>query len=163
LLDKRELAVIAELLLRGPQTEGELRTRSSRMEEIEDLDRLRAILGPLLERKFVVYLTPQDRRGAVLTHGFHDPRELQALKAQQAAQPASPVASAPGGASPVASAPGAPAPRDERVPALEAAVAQLRQELASAQSQTSALQQQVAGLSAAVEALKLELQGLKTA
>src|SRR5262245_53337263 len=38
--DKTEMAVLAELLLRGPQTEGELRGRASRMEPIEDLDAL---------------------------------------------------------------------------------------------------------------------------
>ena len=37
---KVELAVLAELLLRGPQTEGELRGRASRMEPIDDLDAL---------------------------------------------------------------------------------------------------------------------------
>src|SRR6478736_4546386 len=34
--DKVELAVLTELLLRGPQTEGELRGRAGRMEPIED-------------------------------------------------------------------------------------------------------------------------------
>ena len=38
LVDKIELAILAELLLRGPQTEGELRSRASRMEPIPDLD-----------------------------------------------------------------------------------------------------------------------------
>ena len=40
-VDKIELAVMAELLLRGPQTEGELRGRASRMESIADLPALR--------------------------------------------------------------------------------------------------------------------------
>ena len=77
--DKVELAVLGELLLRGPQTEGELRARTSRMEPIDDLDALRGVLRPLVERNLVVYLTPEDRRGAVLTHGFHDPEELKRL------------------------------------------------------------------------------------
>ena len=157
-LDKRELAVLAELLLRGPQTEGELRTRASRMEEIDDLDMLRSILGPLVERRLVVYLTPQDRRGAVLTHGFHDPRELQALKAHHAAQPAATLPGLTPGARPAE----APA-RDERVPALEAALAEVRRDLASARSESAALKQQVAGLAASLEALRTELQGLKQA
>src|SRR5205823_7331021 len=79
-VDKTEISILAELLLRGPQTEGELRTRASRMEPIDDLDALRRALRPLVERKLVVYLTPEDRRGAVLTHGFHDPRELERLR-----------------------------------------------------------------------------------
>ncbi len=80
-VDKVDLAILAELLLRGPQTEGELRTRVNRMEPIDDLDALRAALKPLVQRRLVVYLTSEDRRGAVLTHGFHDPKELEQLKA----------------------------------------------------------------------------------
>src|SRR5947209_11648958 len=35
-VDKVELAILGELLLRGPQTEGELRARASRMEPIDE-------------------------------------------------------------------------------------------------------------------------------
>jgi uncharacterized protein YceH (UPF0502 family) len=80
---KAELAILAELLLRGPQTEGELRGRASRMEPITDLDNLRGILTPLAERRLVVYLTPEGRRGTVLTHGFHSPEEIEKLREQQ--------------------------------------------------------------------------------
>ena len=57
-LDRIDLAILAELLLRGPQTEGELRTRASRMDPFEDLDALRKALGPLAQRGLVLYLTP---------------------------------------------------------------------------------------------------------
>ena len=40
-VDKVELAVMTELLLRGAQTEGELRGRAARMEPIADLEALR--------------------------------------------------------------------------------------------------------------------------
>src|SRR5205823_1565212 len=93
-VNKLDLALLAELLLRGPQTEGELRTRASRMEPIDDLDTLRAAIRPLVERKLIVYLTAEDRRGAVLTHGFHDPRELERLRAVYSAQPTPPPVSA---------------------------------------------------------------------
>jgi uncharacterized protein YceH (UPF0502 family) len=83
-VDKVEAALLAELLLRGPQTEGELRGRASRMEPIDDLDALRARLRPLAERRLVVYLTPEGRRGTVLTHGFHAPDELERLRARHA-------------------------------------------------------------------------------
>ena len=43
---KVELAVLAELLLRGPQTEGELRARASRMEPLEDCQRSRPFWTP---------------------------------------------------------------------------------------------------------------------
>src|SRR5262245_58944208 len=80
-----ELAVLAELLLRGAQTEGELRARASRMDDIADLDVLRQVLTPLKERKLVVYLDPEGRRGTRLTHGFHDILELERLRAHQPA------------------------------------------------------------------------------
>ncbi len=80
--DKVELAILAELLLRGPQTEGEMRGRASRMEPIADLDALRAVLRQLAQRGLVVYLTPEGRRGTTLTHGFQAPDELEHLRAR---------------------------------------------------------------------------------
>ena len=46
-VEKVELAVMGELLLRSAQTEGELRGRASRMEPIADLNALRGILQSL--------------------------------------------------------------------------------------------------------------------
>jgi uncharacterized protein YceH (UPF0502 family) len=48
--DRREQAVMAELMLRGRQTAGELRTRSTRMTPIPDLEAVNAILTGLMER-----------------------------------------------------------------------------------------------------------------
>ncbi len=83
---KVELAILAELLLRGPQSEGDLRGRASRMDEIADLDTLRALLKGLCERNLTVYLSPPGR-GAMVTHGFHTPEELAALRGSQAPVP----------------------------------------------------------------------------
>jgi len=80
-VSKVEMAILAELLLRGPQTEGELRTRASRMDPIEDLDALRNLLRDLARRNFVLYLTAGGR-GAVVTHGFHTAEELVAERAR---------------------------------------------------------------------------------
>ncbi|HEX3357300.1 MAG TPA: YceH family protein [Tepidisphaeraceae bacterium] len=44
-----QLAILAELLLRGPQTLGELRSRASRMQPLESLDRVTEILRGLME------------------------------------------------------------------------------------------------------------------
>ncbi len=82
-----ELAVLAELLLRGPQTKGDLRTRAARMAPIDSLDALEDVLKPLVERRLVVYLTEPDRRGAVVTHGFHAADELVRLKAHHSHAP----------------------------------------------------------------------------
>jgi uncharacterized protein YceH (UPF0502 family) len=87
-VQKVELAVLAELLLRGPQTKGELRGRAGRMDPIDTLDDLENVLRALVERKLVIYLTPPDRRGAVLTHGFHTPDELTRLSSHHANAPA---------------------------------------------------------------------------
>jgi uncharacterized protein YceH (UPF0502 family) len=81
---KVEMAVLAELLLRGPQTEGDLRGRASRMDEIKDLDELRGLLKGLAERGLVAYLSPPDRRGTVVTHGFYTPEELEREKGRHA-------------------------------------------------------------------------------
>jgi uncharacterized protein len=83
-VDKEELAVMTELLLRGPQTEGELRSRAARMEPIADLGALRPVLVALKARGLVLPLTPEGR-GHVVTHGLYPPRELENLKAQFAA------------------------------------------------------------------------------
>lgn len=82
-----ELAILAELLLRGPQTEGELRGHTSRMEPIADLESLRSHLNALAQRGLVVYLTEPGRRGTVVTHGFHDPAELEQIRSRQPALP----------------------------------------------------------------------------
>jgi uncharacterized protein YceH (UPF0502 family) len=46
-----EVAVICELLLRGPQTPGELRTRASRMHAFEDLESVHSALSRLEKRE----------------------------------------------------------------------------------------------------------------
>lgn len=51
-LGDRALAVLAELLLRGPQTSGELRTRAKRMRDVSAPDVLEEALGALEEHGF---------------------------------------------------------------------------------------------------------------
>jgi len=45
-----ELALLCELLVRGPQTVGELRTRAERMHQFSDLSDVEAVLEELMER-----------------------------------------------------------------------------------------------------------------
>ncbi|MGH8229256.1 MAG: YceH family protein [Steroidobacteraceae bacterium] len=47
----QELAVVCELLLRGPQMPGELRARASRLAPIADVSEVEAVLQGLLERE----------------------------------------------------------------------------------------------------------------
>jgi hypothetical protein len=82
-----EMAVMAELLLRGPQSLGDLRGRADRMAAIAGLDELKAILKPLAERGLIVHLTDPDRRGAMVTHGFHTADELAAVKTHAGSMP----------------------------------------------------------------------------
>ncbi len=82
-VDKVEIAVLTELLLRGPQTLGELRTRASRMEPIPDQGTLQNLLAALKAKKLILELTPPGR-GQVVTHNLYKDRELPELKARYA-------------------------------------------------------------------------------
>lgn len=75
-----EAAVMTELLLRGEQTVGELRTRASRFDPIADLAAMNQILESLMQRGLVVYLTPPGR-GQLISHNLYEPHELEQLKA----------------------------------------------------------------------------------
>jgi uncharacterized protein YceH (UPF0502 family) len=57
--DRRETALICVLLLRGPQTPGELRGRSDRMYHFETLEDVESTLKRLMERQLVVVLPRQ--------------------------------------------------------------------------------------------------------
>jgi len=82
-VEKVELAVMAELLLRGAQTVGELRGRAARMEPIRDLAELRPILDALHAKGLIVYLTPEGR-GCIVTHTLYQERELEKLRREHA-------------------------------------------------------------------------------
>ncbi|HEY1784776.1 MAG TPA: DUF480 domain-containing protein, partial [Pirellulales bacterium] len=100
--DKVELGVMGELLLRGAQTEGELRGRAARMDPIPDLAALRPILASLAAKKLIVSLSPEGR-GHVLTHALYEPREMEKLRAEHGGQ----ASAAPYSASPPQAAPSA--------------------------------------------------------
>lgn len=139
-LDKVEMAIIAELLLRGPQTEGELRTRASRMEPIDDLETLRSLLKSLAERGAVVYLTPEGRRGTMVTHGFHLPAEVERLKAHHGREMADDPLPVRSSAAPVAAA--APV-QSERLTMLETQLGEARAELAGLRERVAELAEHV--------------------
>jgi len=110
-VDKVEMAVMAELLLRGAQTIGELRGRAARMEPIDSLAQLQPILTGLYERGLITFLTPRGR-GCVVTHCLYQPQELDKLRREygtaEAAAAADPMESptgAPPRAMPAASSP----------------------------------------------------------
>jgi len=142
-VEKEELAILGELLLRGEQTEGDLRGRASRMDPIPDLDVLRGHLDRLADRGLVVWLSPPGR-GRMLTHGLLPAEKLEKVRSQLGlagggvAEPGPPEEIAERGTEPPpvaetpAPRPAAPARDDvaDRVAALERTVADLRDRLA---------------------------------
>lgn len=84
-VDAPALAVLAELLMRGPQAPGDLRARAGRMAPMRSLDELSAILTPLLERGFVQRLPPApgeraERYAQLLSPNLH-PEGSQTIRA----------------------------------------------------------------------------------
>ena len=149
---KEELAILGELLLRGEQTEGDLRGRASRMDPIPDLDVLRQHLDALAARGLVIWLSPPGR-GRMLTHGLLPAEKLDKVRRELGIGTPAPTAAGPADApvaaaiAPVATAtpfslePVPPPPRApqepaaaavaDRVAALEATVADLQARLAT--------------------------------
>jgi uncharacterized protein len=76
-LDPAQQAVLALLLLRGPQTPGELRARAGRMHTFASVDLVEAVLGSLAAHRFgaLVELCPREpgRREARWAHLLGDP------------------------------------------------------------------------------------------
>lgn len=85
-----ETAILCELLLRGPQTPGELRSRAERMHPFEDLSLVHSTLKHLMEREppLVVLLPRQpgtkEARYAHLLSGSVETPELQPAVAREA-------------------------------------------------------------------------------
>ena len=148
---KVELAVIAELLLRGTQTEGDLRSRASRMEPLPDLPALQAVLESLAAKDLVINLSPPGvRRGVVVTHNLYPPNELEREKSRQAAAPA------------VEDEPDRPVrPVSTRLESTAGdsmqEVARLRTDLEALRDQVRALTEEVKELKSALGALNLTL------
>ncbi|MEZ6061292.1 MAG: DUF480 domain-containing protein [Planctomycetaceae bacterium] len=75
-----QFAIIAELLLRGRQQPGELRTRASRMVRIDSQEALREELSGLLSMGYLQANGPLERRGVEVDHTFYLPKEGQTLE-----------------------------------------------------------------------------------
>jgi hypothetical protein len=80
-VDKKEIAVMGELLLRGAQSVGELRARAVRMEPIPGMSELRPIVESLRKKKLIILLTPPGR-GCVVTHALYQDQELAKVRAE---------------------------------------------------------------------------------
>jgi hypothetical protein len=164
-VDKIEMAVMTELLLRGPQTEGDLRARAARMEPIRDLAELRPILGSLKAKGLVIPLTPEGR-GHVVSHALFLEREMEKIRAQFAAG-ASVLAEEEPMRPPSTAAPVGSASTPGFVPAAAAPtgagqnVDPLRQEIAALRGELAQLRAELSSLTAAMRDTDGELQRLK--
>lgn len=135
---RHELAILCVLLLRGPQTPGELRTRTERMYAFEDLDSVHSALNLLMKREppLVAILprqpgTKESRYAHLLSRGFTKSgiaaeAIAAALHEQTAALAAHSDLSV----------------ESTRIARLESEITGLRQELAELRAQLAAFQKQ---------------------
>ena len=77
-----QLAILTELMLRGQQAMGELRTRASRMAPIETLEQLRSELEGLQSMNLIRADGPLDRRGVEIDHNLYPANEKQPMRAR---------------------------------------------------------------------------------
>lgn len=111
-----ETGILCELLLRGPQTPGELKTRAARMAPVNDVAEVESALLNLATREdgpFVVQLPREaGRRDSRYAHLFSGDVEIPAPSATESMVQMS-----------------RPQPQSERIEKLEEIVAELRREL----------------------------------
>jgi uncharacterized protein YceH (UPF0502 family) len=133
-LSPQELAVVCVLMLRGPQTVGEIRGRTGRLYEFAELREVEETLDALARRDepLVVKLPRQaGRKEARYAHLLSGPPVLEDSAEEQA-----------GHAAPRASSSSARAAEGERVARLEAEVETLRTEVAELRRQLEEFRKQ---------------------
>ncbi len=121
-LGRRELAVLCELMLRGPQTLGELRTRAERMHPFDDLAEVESVLERMPELVTKLPRRPGEKE-ARYAHLLSGAPALEASLAEHA-----PAASG--------------LTRADRIAELEAEVAELRREVDDLKRQFAGFQKQ---------------------
>ena len=140
-VERAELAVMAELLLRGAQTLGELRTRAARMEPIADLPALKPVVAALVQRGLMIELTPPGR-GQIVSHNLYEERELADVRARSGGYAPPATSSHDDQPAPPASARGvsedALARLSAEITALRAEVARLREQIDELESRLTA-------------------------
>lgn len=127
--DRREIAVICVLLLRGPQTPGELRGRTERMFHFETLDDVQATLQRLMQREPALAAVLPRQPGTKESRYMH---LLSGVVENLSAE----VASAERAASPVRTADA------ERIARLENEVASLQSEITGLKEQFAEFKKQ---------------------
>jgi uncharacterized protein len=150
--EKPQWAVMAELLLRGPQTAGELRGRCARMYPFENGEMVAAVLDNF-EQANPPRVTPLPRgpgQSAVrYAHRLYTPEEWARL-AEHAASAAAPAVSTPASSS---TSPAVSSSGPQSTPSLVAEVEKMRGDLADLQAKIGDMNEQLADLRRRMEAL----------
>ncbi len=124
-----EIAILCVLLLRGPQTPGELRTRAERMHPFDDLSAVQSSLQHLMKREPpLVKVLPRQPGTKEARYAHLLAGDVEGLDAKPAAEPQITPASADG----------------QRMAHLEREVADLRNDVADFQKEVADLKQQFA-------------------
>lgn len=144
-LNEPQLAIMTELMLRGKQQVGELRTRASRMVAIDSQDDLRRELQALMAEGLVRANGPLDRRGIEVDHDLYPHNENHDALSEYRVEDSESSAGASAGSSSapsrrVSSEGSLTADGSERFGQLESAVRQLREELSVVKADFRALQ-----------------------
>jgi uncharacterized protein len=133
-LDDAEISVLTVLMLRGPQTPGELKSRTERLHSFGDMGELTGTLGRLIERGLTVRLDRrpgqrEERYAHLLSEGGDAGEEHAAVSAPASAAPAA-VEAAPVAPPLATPASGSAAPSgNERIERIERQLAELRAEI----------------------------------
>jgi uncharacterized protein YceH (UPF0502 family) len=135
-LDREQLALLAVLLLRGPQTPGELKARSERMTSLESLADVERVMQTLSDRGYARRLErrpgQKEDRFEQLLGGGEGAAYEEASGPRAPIETSLPIAPAPVEAVPTrGSRPESDGALADRVSALEAEVAALREQVAA--------------------------------
>jgi uncharacterized protein len=128
-LDDAEISLLAVLMLRGPQTPGELKTRTERLHSFGEMADVMDTVDRLIERSLAARLDRRPgQREERYTHLLsEDGAEEVASRAEPAAEAPAPAVAAP---PPATAAPHAAGPGDaERIERIERQLAELRAEI----------------------------------
>ena len=154
-----QLAIITELLLRGRQTQGELRSRVSRMVPIDNLEQLRQELTGLMDMDLVRASGPLERRGIEVDHNLYveserNQQEPFATEAHVVAERDFASEDTP----PVVALPRVEAAKiDQQIADLEASMAELRLENNELRGELDDVQEQVRQLVDQTDQLRRDL------
>ncbi len=143
-LTEPQLAIMTELMLRGRQQLGELRTRASRMHEIDSQEKLKSELQTLVDAGLVRTNGSLERRGVEVDHNLYPDGENRDELAPLSESPEAVERPAAVSAPPVRSAP--PPADTGRLTSLENDLGQLKDELTELREQVSQLRDEVAEL-----------------